>query len=468
MTDFTNNSLSLLYPDHEGTRIFLPLTEITKLPPEQINLMAAYIISMIFGTVLRDKMPLTKIQPIVRHLFSIFGGVFMMYFCFGKVCVIHFLIASTVCFLLMNSKLPNWHDLTFFFMMGYLVIAMVFRADGLKGMIGWSFHFQGLVCHLTSLAYSVQDSREFGKIQRKSLPNLRKNHCGINNTPTFIQFYSYALSFMNVIGHFKFYDDYINHIENDNREKGKSRMWKTIGQAVCYFITYNFVFQFFPNENLLDISWIKAQNPVYLTFYAQMSVWFGTRCMIYTAWCLAAAGEYAQGYGYYFDKEKEVEVVTHKKFSLMMTLKAFTAQEIMNCWNMTTGTWLRYVMYERRSKTSRTGCTFVLSSVWHGITPGNITTFVSWWLFTESHRRVRYLTKDSDILNGVFMRTFQWIIVQVLMIYVSSTFRIDTFEQIFVFYKTGCFWGYIVLGAPFLMKKSWFGIDKEIQTKKLN
>ena len=132
----------------------------------------------------------------------------MMYFCFGKVCVLQFLIATTVCYGLMNSKLPNWHDLTFVFLIGYLVIAMFYQPKGLQGMIGWTFHFQGLVCSLTSLAYSVQDSREFGKNQRKSLPKLRKAHCGINKTPSVFQFYSYALSFMNIVGHFKFYDDY--------------------------------------------------------------------------------------------------------------------------------------------------------------------------------------------------------------------------------------------------------------------
>jgi len=220
---------------------------------------------------------------------------------------------------------------------------------------------------------------------------------------------------------------------------------------------------YFPNENLLDLNWVKNQNPVYLTFYATMSIWFGTRCMIYTAWSLATAGDYAQGYGYHHDEKTNSEIVTHRKFSLKMTLTSFTAQDLMNCWNITAGAWLRYVMYERRSKATRTGLTFVLSSVWHGITPGNITTFISWWLFTESHRRMRFLTKDSTVLDGKVVRGCQWILVQVLMIYVSSTFRIDTFEQIFVFYRTGYFWGYFVLGLPFVFRKSWF--DSKIKSE---
>ena len=110
------------FPNHSGTRLFIPISDIIGLPPEQVNLLASYIISMIFGTVLRDKLHLTKMQPIVRHLFSTFGGIFLLYFCFGKICLIHFMLATTLCYFLMNSRMSNWHDVTFVFMMKHFKI----------------------------------------------------------------------------------------------------------------------------------------------------------------------------------------------------------------------------------------------------------------------------------------------------------------------------------------------------------
>ena len=55
---------------------------------------------------------------------------------------------------------------------------------------------------------------------------------------------------------------------------------------------------------------------------------------------------------------------------------------------------------------------------------------------------MKYLLGESDILKGPMMRALQWISVQVLMIYVSNTFRFDNFSQIYEFYKAGYFWGY--------------------------
>ena len=107
------------------------------------------------------------------------------------------------------------------------------------------------------------------------------------------------------------------------------------------------------------------------------------RAKYHHAWILADAVCNASGLGY--DKEKSTwDLTTNVRpfhFEYGLSLK-----ESLDHWNIGTGKWLRYIIYERAHVKVRTVLTYGVSAFWHGFYPGYYMTFMTGALFTTAAR----------------------------------------------------------------------------------
>ncbi|CAJ0930390.1 unnamed protein product [Ranitomeya imitator] len=106
-------------------------------------------------------------------------------------------------------------------------------------------------------------------------------------------------------------------------------------------------------------------------------------------------------------------------------------------WNIQTAAWLKRVCYDRAPK-YRTGLTFILSAVWHGVYPGYYFTFLTAFPVMWAARGMRNIFRHYFISSKVRKFVYDiitWIVTQLAISYTVAPFFVLATEPTISFYK---------------------------------
>jgi lysophospholipid acyltransferase 1/2 len=356
--------------------------------------------------------------------------------------------------------------------MAYLCVYHLYRMYYDYG--GYTLDISGplmlLTQRLSSLAFNLRDGRE--KDELRLTPMMKR--LAVKEMPNRLELASYIFCFhLLICSPFCFYKDYIAFIEGTNyaplplatasavsgqtgnnvNNHGYRRgpppfagmvLVKKVLTSIIFGLSTIFIIPKFP-ATLITGPQFREQSFLHKNFL----VWFLTflqRQKYYFGWKLSEAVNVSCGLGYNGVDERGQARWNLVDNADILKIELSTSQkQLLDSWNKTTISWLRYVVYERFNSTM---AVFVFSAFWHGFYGGYYLTFVSAGLLLNTakmaRRKIRPYFQTSRCLMVVYS-IWTFFVTHITMSYVGFPFMILEFTQCITIYHNLYFWQHIAV-----------------------
>ncbi|XP_053323686.1 lysophospholipid acyltransferase 1 [Spea bombifrons] len=449
-----------------GSTLLRPVSERLHIPLYQVNFVVCQLIALVTATWFRIYLSPCHAHTAVRHAFATLLGVYFTIFCFGWYSLHIFTMVLLCYYIMVKASAENVHRYSFVISMGYLTLCHINRVYVFSyGILSTDFSgpLMILTQKITSLAFQLHD----GMGQNSDGLNVEQRKYSVKKKPTFLEYMSYHLNFMSVLaGPCSNYQDYIAFIEGShvsskllevnstqnghhklpNPSPNEAVANKLCTCVVCLGLFFTFT-KAFPVAYVVSDVFIKEAplwvRVVYLYIAIQAS-----KPKYYFAWTLADAINNAAGFGFNGVDEKgrfQWNLISSLNIWNIETSTSF--KMYIDNWNIQTGAWLKRVCYDRAPR-YRTGLTFILSAMWHGVYPGYYFTFftaiptmLAARLVRKNFRHLFITSKSSKVLYDVVT----WIVTQVAVCYTVSPFVLLGFEPTIKLYRSMYFYFHIAI-----------------------
>lgn len=325
----------------------------------------------------------------VKHIFSIFWGVFYCWFVTDLPGVYHPFISSAIVYL-MAMVLPykKLGFSVFIFSMIYMSASHIYRMY--TNWLGWNLDFTTqqmmVTVKLCTFAYNWEDGQTVNKgeklhHQKEHIHHFRENRA-VTKLPNVIEFFSYIFFFGGVLAgpcyELREYLEFTNGVlwEQYKLKKAPSSLMATIKCVIKAFGLYSFVVVGgifgFGLETLKTEAFLTHPSFLYRYSYTFVTIAL-TRFKYYFAWKLSEASCVASAFGFngFKDGKSRWDRVTNAnaRYCEMAT----SLPMLTNNWNMGVNHWLKHYVYNRlpgKNRTLNNVITKLTSAFWHGFYPG--------------------------------------------------------------------------------------------------
>lgn len=444
-----------VHSHYDGSRQFLWLSEIIKLPIDQVNFIFSQVSCLVLALVLRYVLHPRYAGAGVRHLFSIASGLLIIFFCHGRDSF-HLAILSIICYLILKYASPKfYHTLVLGVAMSYLSIVQLLRIRNCYGcfVLDITGPLMLLTQKVSSLAFSLHDG--FARDEKELTPEQKK--LVIRGFPSIVEYFSYIFHFQTILcGPLTFYPDYISFIEGrhyrqfidesgltlfDDPELVEPPYLSTVLKKLLGAFTFGVFFvtigPWYTVQRLRDDEFV-LQTSFLHKMWLLIMVTTVARFKYYHAWLAADAISNACGLGF-----NGYDVQARPKWNLISNVHipkfefAASFRGSMENWNKGTMRWLRYVVYER-SPTQKTITTYLLSALWHGFYPGYYLCFGTAALVTIAARNVRrcFRYRFQNSLHKYMLYEFiTFLVTKVAVAYIVFPFLLLELQASFRLYR---------------------------------
>lgn len=339
----------------------------------------------------------TYSNGIVRHLFSVLVGGWMLQFINGYQAILNIAVCL-FCYFLMWALGPRSARTVSLVAMSILAMGHLYRqiTDYLGWTLDWTLVAMVTTQKVMGLAYNVQDGADpkaTDEQKARSVPKL----------PNVLQFLSFILFPANVsIGPGFEYADYAAFANGTLSSPSPylPGLWRLV-QGLFYFAAHMAINSKFPCAVLLQ-SKEFFQTGTFLSRYAKIWVALvGVRFKYYFGWKIAEGSACMAGFGYNgIDKATgkhrwdRVENINVWKYETSQSLRTSSQN-----WNKTSNLWLRRYVYDRAPTSVNLYFTYLVSAFWHGFYPGYYLFFLCIAMATVVHRQVRRSIRPRFLLD---------------------------------------------------------------------
>lgn len=339
----------------------------------------------------------TSGNGLVRHIFSVIVGTWMLQFINGYQAIIN--IASCLfCYALMYVLGP-------YSARTVSIVAMMILASGhlyrqITDYLGWTLDWT-LVAMITTqkimgLAYNVQDGADPNATAEQKARSVEK-------LPGIIQFLSFILFPANVpIGPSFEFADYIAFANGTLTSPPPflPALWR-LAQGLFYFVAFTAINMKYPCAALLKNDDFVSSNSFATRYVVIWIALVGVRFKYYFGWKIAEGAACMSGLGYNgIDKTTgkhqwdRVENINAVKYETSQSLRTSSQN-----WNKTTNLWLRRYVYDRAPSSVNLYFTYLVSAFWHGFYPGYYMFFLCVAAATVVHRQIRRTIRPRFMLE---------------------------------------------------------------------
>lgn len=472
----------------------------------QLRFTLSFFLSIPVAIVLR-KLP----TPKSRHLFSVLSGFLLLYYPFGNG-VFHTVVMSALTYLFMLRFRQHCGTLTWLVVFPYLILCHVMSASGLawkEGAIDFSGAQMVATLKLIAVAMCYQDGLRVAAAskadsdsgtataqhsqgqQQGGNHHHHEKHAhdssgsgssrlkgyslakALHRMPSPLEFFSYVFAAGNLLaGPFFEAHDYFDYIdrkgdwdEKDPRKRIPSPLLPGL-QRLVKGIVFALVWSKLSatlNPQLMESDW-WGSLPVWRRMVMMWVVGFVSRCKYYFAWAVAESGLIFSGLcfeGYAERPNGKLKPRWTRYINSRIRRVEFStsATELVQNWNICTGIWLRYYVYERltppgRRPTFRTVVvTQTVSGIWHGLFPGYWLFFVSSAFMLESSKVLyRYEQGWAPRLRKFPLWTALKVVYSAYTLnYCAAAFQILTFKESFEVWRSVYFSGHILMLAVLMV-----------------
>ncbi|XP_063116014.1 lysophospholipid acyltransferase 1 [Cavia porcellus] len=454
-----------LSPRTTGSTCLHPLSELLRIPLDQVNFVASQLFALLAAFWFRVYLHPGKTSSEVRHAFATILGIYFAIFCFGWYSI-HLFVLVLICYgIMVTASVSNIHRYTFFVAMGYLTICHISRIYIFHyGILTTDFSGPLMIVtqKITTLAFQIHDG-----LGRKTEDLSGEQHrLAVKVKPSFLEYLSYLLNFMSIIaGPCNNFKDYVAFIEGRHvHMKLLGVNWKQKGlhslpepspnraviQKLCVTLVSLLLFltltKTFPITCLADDWFVHKADFLTRLFYLYV-VMQAAKPKYYFAWTLADAVNNAAGFGFSgVDKNGNSHWDLLSNLNIWKIETATSLKIYLENWNIQTAAWLKCVCYER-VPWYPTVLTFILSALWHGVYPGYYFTFLTGVLVTLAARAVRNNFRQyfhsSKALKGVY-DVVTWAATQLAISYIAAPFVMLAVEPTISLYKSMYFYLHII------------------------
>lgn len=452
----------------------------------QFRFTLCFFLSVLAGATLRH-------VPTVRgrHLFSAISGFVLLYYPFGTG-VLHAVVTSALTYFFMRNFRQHCGTLTWLVVFPYLIACHVLSASGEAWKAG-NIDFTGAQMVATLKLIAVAMCYQDGWRSAQSLKNgaggegprlgaSGKLHAAaaahdkqgsyqertrLHALPSPLEFASYVFAFGNLLaGPFFEMRDYLDYINRRgdwaSREgmpgapspllPGLIRLVKGVVFAVVWVrLSASF------SPEVMESEW-WGTVPVWQRMVLLWVVGFSSRTKYYFAWAVAESSLIFSGLcfnGYTEDAQGGLRPRWTRFINARIRGVEFStsATRLVADWNVCTGTWLRYYVYERLSPPGRRPtfqtvvATQTVSGIWHGLFPGYWLFFLSSALMLESSKVLfRYERAWPRWLRASPL----WVAAKMVFTaytlnYCAAAFQVLSFRSSIAVWRSVFFSGHILL-----------------------
>ncbi|XP_067867589.1 lysophospholipid acyltransferase 2-like isoform X2 [Heterodontus francisci] len=447
-----------------GSELLLPLSQILRLPIEQVNFAMCQLFGLLAAFLFRNYLHPSKTSHAIRHVVVTLLGLHFAFFCFGRYAVYFLGEVMLLYCVMVTVHVKSIHKYSFLVAMAYLTICHIIRAyviDVKERSADFSGPLMVITQKVTKLAFELHDG--LARDENELSPSLKR--LAVRRIPSLLEYLSYNLNFMGILaGPLNSFNDYISFIEGRNFEVGTNHLangkksiqcplnepsslgavgCKILICAVCVFMHLSLLEVFPISYNTDDTFIVTASIPVHL-LYLYISL-LACRPKYYFAWTIADAVNNAAGFGFngYDSRGKPrwdlISNLNIVKFATSMKM-------FIDNWNIQTALWLKEVCYDR-CPFNPTLVTFLLSATWHGVYPGYYFTFITGMFMILAARAVRNNLRPLFLVSPTRKAIYDvvtWATTQVLVSYTVAPFVLPFVDSSLKFYMTWYFSFHII------------------------
>ncbi|XP_021116235.1 lysophospholipid acyltransferase 1 isoform X5 [Heterocephalus glaber] len=313
-----------LSPRTTGSTCLHPLSELLRIPLDQVNFVACQLFALFAAFWFRIYLHPGKTSSEVRHAIATILGIYFVIFCFGWYSI-HLFVLVLLCYgIMVTTSVSNIHRYTFFVAMGYLTICHISRIYIFHyGILTTDFSGPLMIVtqKITALAFQVHD----GLGRRAEDLSAEQHRLAVKVKPSLLEYLSYLLNFMSVIaGPCNNFKDYVAFIEGRHTHmKLLGVNWKQKGFHSLLEPSPNTATSlkiYLENWNIQTAAWLKCVcyertpwYPTVLTFVLS-ALWHGVYPGYYFTFLTGvlvtlAARAVRNNYRQHFHSSKALKVV---------------------------------------------------------------------------------------------------------------------------------------------------------------
>ncbi|XP_044150129.1 lysophospholipid acyltransferase 1 [Bufo gargarizans] len=458
------------YSRTTGSAVLQPLSDALHMPLEQVNFVTCQLFALVIAVWFRTYLCPRKAHASIRHAIATMIGVYLAVFCFGWYSLhIFSLVLLNYC-IMIYASIENVHSYSFILALGYLTLCQINRVYIFNyGILTTDFSGPLMIVtqKITTLAFQLHD----GMCKNPGMLSKQQLKDSIKGKPTFLEYISYHLNFMSILaGPCSSFNEYIGFIEGrhiqselliEKRKEDTTFPDPTPNKAVitklliCVvsLILFLTVSKAFPLLHMLEDKFIDESPLLWKLIYLYIAT-MACKPKYYFAWTLADAVNNAAGYGFNgIDENGNYRWDLISNLNIWNIEMATSFKMYIDNWNIQTAAWLKRVCYDRAPK-YRTGLTFLLSAVWHGVYPGYYFTFLTgipvMWAARGMRHVFRHYFVSSKIRKFVY-DIITWIVTQLAISYTVAPFFLLATEPTIKLYKSIYFYFHIVVFAALIL-----------------
>ncbi|XP_077126071.1 membrane-bound glycerophospholipid O-acyltransferase 1 isoform X1 [Ranitomeya variabilis] len=447
-----------------GSTALQPLSDALHMPLEQVNFVTCQLLALVIAVWFRMYLSPRHAHATIRHGIATIIGVYLAVFCFGWYSLHLFSLVLLSYCIMIFARTENIHSYSFILALGYLTLCQINRVYVFNyGILTTDFSGPLMIVtqKITTLAFQLHD----GICKHPDMLSKQQLKDAIMRKPTFLEYISYHLNFMSILaGPCSNFNEYVGFIEGrhiqsklvGNKAKDSTTFTDPSPNkavinklliCVVSLILFLTVSKAVPLMYMLDDKFIEESSFLWKLVYLYIST-MACKPKYYFAWTLADAVNNAAGYGFNgIDENGQFRWDLISNLNIWNIEMATSFKMCIDNWNIQTAAWLKRVCYDRAPK-YRTGLTFILSAVWHGVYPGYYFTFLTAFPVMWAARGMRNIFRHYFISSKVRKFVYDiitWIVTQLAISYTVAPFFVLATEPTITFYKSIYFYFHIVV-----------------------
>ncbi|KAM4688963.1 lysophospholipid acyltransferase 1 [Discoglossus pictus] len=448
-----------------GSTALYPISQLLSLSLDQVNFIACQLLALVAAVWFRIYLSPRHAHAVVRHAFATLLGVYLAVFCFGWYSL-HLFTLICLCYCIMiRTHIGNVHRYSFVIAMGYLTLCQITRVYIFNyGILSTDFSGPLMIItqKITTLAFQLHDG--MGRNAEELTGDQLRN--AVKKRPSLLEYLSYHLNFLSILaGPCSNFNDYIAFIEGrhiqsklleiHSKRNGYCKLpdpspneavIQKLFIALISVVLFLIFTKAFPILYVIDDTFLNEASFLTRLGYLCIAVQ-AIKPKYYFAWTLADAINNAAGYGF-----NGVDGNGRYKWDLISSLNIWNIETAtsfkmyIDNWNIPTAAWLKRVCYNRVPR-YRTGLTFLLSALWHGVYPGYYFTFLTGIPMMLAARVMRNNFRhyfSSSKTYKVFYDVITWIVSQLAISYTVAPLFILAIEPTLKLYKSLYFYFHII------------------------
>ncbi|XP_032218964.1 lysophospholipid acyltransferase 6 isoform X2 [Nematostella vectensis] len=366
-------------------------SKLLNVPLTQVNVFICLLLNLPMGILYRTALSPLRVSAVTRQCVGLTWGLAVTWMCIGSDLLI-LLGVCALCYALMwvvDSKIV--HKVVFAVALGILSASQIYRMYHQYGDNPFDYTGRLMIMFqkLTYVAFSLHDG--CGREDKNLTQSQKKEK--ITDIPSFLEYLAYMFHYnMVLVGPTCTLREYRDFITGQSLRQPITGCETAAGKRflVAMAIVLGFIVgsPSFPVKRNVDAEFIASSSLLYRIFYAWLSC-FILRLKYYFVFTIGEVGVIISGQGFNgYDvrgrpRHDAIRYVNILKVECGTSLKDATEN-----WNITTGRWLRSVVYDR-VPLHKQALTFMTSLIWHGFYPGYFAAAAFAYLYLVTGKAVR-------------------------------------------------------------------------------